>query len=210
MFFLLAHGSSHAKHAQQVTALAKEVSALLEEEVGAVFLSDESLPQGASVLPLFLGNGRHMSQDVPQLMKASDATMLRPLVEAADELANLIIRKLTQTSKRLHVVFVVYQFTGFEKIVAALYKHGKGCSLIAVSALHGQPNINSVLHNIQKQGVKKVLLQPVLLFDGHSLNACKMMAEEAAIEKKFEVEIMPVLVGIDGMVELIANRLKTR
>jgi len=204
MYVLLTHGSSNAKHVEQANKLAEKVAANLNEQVSVSFLSDTTLPQGASVLPLFLGEGKHMTHDVPALIQASKAMMLDSLPCIADEIASFLVKQLTQVTKRIHVVFVVYQFTGFEKIVAALYKQAKGCSLVGIAALHGQPNIDNVLQNFQQQGVKKVFLQPVLLFDGHSLDACKAMVEFDGIE----VEIQPTLANIDGMSDLIAKQFK--
>lgn len=204
MYVLLTHGSSNAKHAVQANELAVKVSTVLGEQVTVSFLSDKTLPKGAAALPLFLGEGKHQTQDVPALVQASGATMLPALADTADDIASLVVEQLTQITKRIHVVFVVYQFTGFEKIVAALYKHAKGCSLVAMAALHGQPNIASVLQNLQQQGVKKVVLQPILLFDGHSLDLCEMQTEQADME----VEIKPALVNIDGMSDWIAKQLK--
>jgi len=197
VYVLLTHGSSNAKHAVQANELAVKVSTVLGEQVTVSFLSDKTLPKGAAALPLFLGEGKHQTQDVPALVQASGATMLPALADTADDIASLVVEQLTQ-------VFVVYQFTGFEKIVAALYKHAKGCSLVAMAALHGQPNIASVLQNLQQQGVKKVVLQPILLFDGHSLDLCEMQTEQADME----VEIKPALVNIDGMSDWIAKQLK--
>ena len=204
MYVLLAHGSSHANHAAQVKALAEQVSVLLGEDVDTAFLSDARLPKGATVLPLFLGHGKHLSHDVPQLIESSEAIMLPALADTADDIAKLLLDQITKESKRIHVVFTVYQFTGFTNIVAALYKHAKGCSLAAISALHGAPDVQSVLQNINLQGSKKVILQPVLLFDGHSVDTCKTTAESVDMD----IEVMPPLVEIKGFAALIADRLK--
>ncbi len=204
MFTLLAHGSSHAKHAEQVNALASQVASILGEPVDVALLSDDALPKDAKVLPLFLGHGKHLKQDVPALMQSSQAADLPALADKADDIAKLIVSQLTQSSKRIHILFVVYQFTGFEKLVAALYKHAKACSMAAMAALHGAPNVRSVLENIQAQGVKKVIVQPVLLFDGHSLGMCKTLAKEVDIE----LDIKPALIETEGFADLIANILK--
>ena len=204
MYVLLTHGSSHAKHASQAKALAEKVSQSLDEQVQVSFLSDKTLPTGANVLPLFLGEGKHMKHDVPALIQAAKANMLTTPSDAAGSLADLVVSQLTQDSKRIHVVFVVYQFTGFEKIVAALYKRAKKCSLVAMAALHGKPNIENVLNNLEQQGIKKVLLQPLLFFEGHSLNACISMTKKTNIE----VEIKPALVNIDGMSDWITQQFK--
>ncbi|WP_038249758.1 CbiX/SirB N-terminal domain-containing protein [Ghiorsea bivora] len=204
MYTLLAHGSSHAKHAEQVNALARQVASILEKHVDVAFLSDKILPKDTDVLPLFLGHGKHLRQDVPALMQASKASELPALAEKADDITKLLVEQLTQTSKRIHVLFVVYQFTGFEKLVAALYKQAKGCSMAAMSALHGTPNVSSVLENIKAQGVKKVIVQPVLLFDGHSLDMCKSLAADIDMD----IEIKPALIETEGFAALVADILK--
>ncbi|HID35822.1 MAG TPA: hypothetical protein EYP39_00360 [Ghiorsea sp.] len=204
MFTLLAHGSSHAKHAAQANMLAEKVSQGLDEQVQVSFLSDNALPEGAKVLPLFLGEGKHMQQDVPALMRSSNASILATPADAADSLADLVVSELTQESKRIHVVFVVYQFTGFEKIVAALYKRAKKCSLVAMATLHGKPNVESVLKNLEQQGIKKVVLQPMLLFEGHSLDVCISMTEQT----NMDIEIKPALVNIDGMSDWVTQQFK--
>jgi len=204
MYVLLTHGSSNAKHAEQANKLAEKVSTILDGQVSVSFLSDKNLPERATVLPLFLGEGKHMKQDVPVLIQQSDVSVLPALADAADAIADLVVGELTQTSKRIHVVFVIYQFTGFEKVVAALYKRAKGCSTVAMAALHGHPTIMSVLQNLEQQGTKKVLLQPVLLFDGHSLDACRAMAQQTTME----VEIKSPLVNLAGMDVWIAQQFK--
>jgi len=204
MHVLLTHGSSHAKHATQAKILAEKVSQSLGEQVTVSFLSDKKLPQDAKVLPLFLGESKHVKHDVPELVQGSDAIMLATPADAADSLADLVVSGLTQESKRIHVVFVVYQFAGFEKLVAALYKRAKKCSLVAMATLHGAPNVERVLNNLAQQGIKKVVLQPMLFFDGHSLDACIAMTEKT----KMEIEIKPTLVNIDGMSDWIAQQFK--
>ncbi|MDQ7001506.1 MAG: CbiX/SirB N-terminal domain-containing protein, partial [Ghiorsea sp.] len=139
--------------------------------------------------------------DVPQLIQAAQATMLAPLFEHSDALAALVVSELTQDSKRIHLMFSGYQFTGFGRLVASLYQQSKGCTMAAMSALHGSPNISNVLQNIQVQGVKKIIIQPVLLFDGHSLDMCTTLAKQVDIE----LDIKPALVETTGFAALIAD-----
>jgi|GEM_PF-2867002 len=204
MYTLLAHGSSHAKHAEQVDALATQVATILDEQVHVAFLSDHTLPKDTKILPLFLGYGTHLEQDVPALLQTSEACALPGLADEADRVAKHIVSKLTQQSKRIHVLFVVYQFTGFEKLVAALYEHAKGCSMVAMSALHGAPSISSVLESIKAQGVQKVIVQPMLLFDGHSLDMCKTLAKKVDVA----LDIQPALIETEGFADLVAALLK--
>jgi len=204
VFVLLVHGSNNGLYQQQLNALADDVSTILGEKVAVATLSDNALPKGATVLPLFLGQGKHMQEDVAQLIQNAKATMLPPLYEHSDALAELVLGELTQDSKRIHLLFAVYQFTGFEKLVAALYQHAKGCSMSAMSALHGSPNIQNVLNNIAQQGIKGIVLQPMFLFEGHSLTECKKAVQGSSMH----VEINPALVKTTGFAALIANILK--
>jgi len=204
MFVLLTHGSSHANHALQVKQLAEKVSVLVGETVGVSFLSDKALPQNAKVLPLFLGEGSHMLEDVPKMIKAADARLLTTMADHADEIADMVVQQLTQNSKRIHVVFTLYQFKGFDKMLTALYKKSKACSLVAMATLHGSPTVNNVLRNLEQQGNKKLILQPFILFDGHSWDACKSAADEANIK----IEVMPALASLDGLSDWIAEQFK--
>jgi len=204
MFVLLVHGSNNGVYQQQLSMLADDVSAILAEKVAVATLASNNLPEGADVLPLFLGQGKHIQEDVPRLIADAKATMLPPLYEHSDALAQLVLSELTQKSKRIHLLFSVYQFTGFGRVVASLYKHGKGCTMAAMSALHGSPNIQSVLNNIAQQGIKKVVLQPMFLFEGYSLAECKKAVQGSSVN----VEIQPALVETTGFAALIANILK--
>ena len=99
MKFLLAHGSSDSIHGEQVRALAENVSSLLNEEVGTAFLSDKKLPQDAQILPLFLGAGKHMSEDIPKLAAVSKCSLLAPLAEQSESIAALAYRSEEHTSE---------------------------------------------------------------------------------------------------------------
>ncbi|MDX8381456.1 MAG: hypothetical protein R8M14_05030 [Ghiorsea sp.] len=204
MFVLLTHGSSHANHALQVKELAEKVSVLVGETVGVSFLSDKALPPNAKVLPLFLGEGSHMLEDVPRMIKAADATLLATMADHADEIADMVVQQLTQDSKRIHVVFTMYQFKGFNKMLTAAYKKSKGCSLVAMATLHGCPTVKSVLRSLEQQGNKKLILQPFILFDGHSLDMCQAAADESTVD----VQVNSALANLDGMSVWIAEQFK--
>jgi sirohydrochlorin ferrochelatase len=79
---LLAHGSPDSRHGEQVRQMADKVADLLGEQVGVSFLNEKSLPQGARVMPLFLGDGQHVLVDTPEFIGASGCEMLRkwPLI----------------------------------------------------------------------------------------------------------------------------------
>ena len=95
MNILLAHGSPDSRHGEQVRALAGKASEILGEQVGTSFLSEKSLPEGARVLPLFLGGGKHVLVDAPQLIHASGCEMLPPLENQAARIAEMAMDLVT-------------------------------------------------------------------------------------------------------------------
>ncbi|MDQ6983026.1 MAG: hypothetical protein Q9M08_08515 [Mariprofundus sp.] len=201
-FILLAHGSSDARHASEVRELAENVSGLLGEEVGCAFLSDDSLTEGARVLPLFLGHGRHGSVDAPALAEKSGVILLPSLAAHADAVAELAYDRVTAETRRVKVLFGLYRFSGFEALYAALHEHNKHCTLVAHGALHGEPSVASVLDLWREDGVSPVKLQPMLLFNGKSLD------EMTAQAKGEDIEILPVLSQSPGFPELISSLLE--
>ena len=202
MNVLLAHGSSYAAYAGQLERLAGQVSALLGELVGTAYLSDECLPEDAVVLPLLLGEGTHMRQDVPRLIERSNARLLPSLAGCADALAALVVEQMQQQSKRVQALFVVYRFTGFEKIVAALYAQAKSFSCHGMATLHGCPRVADVLPVLQGTGktLRPVVIQPMLLFAGHSLDECLKDVDGS------DLRIMPPLAELDGFAALLADQ----
>jgi len=196
---LLAHGSSDPSHKGQVKKLANNVSAMLGEEVGVAFLSDACLPEGLRVLPLFLGEGKHVGEDIPKLIATSDCTLLPPLTSHADAIADMAISQMTKETRRINALFVLYQFSGFEKLAAALYAKIKTCSKHALASLHSEPSVGTVLQHWHQQDVHPVSLQPMLLFEGKSMDRLRAMT------KPFDVGIEPVLSEHDGFVALIAD-----
>jgi len=202
MFVLLAHGSSDARHAAQVQSLAARVSERLGEEVGCAFLSDERLPEGAYVLPLFLGCGRHGTRDAPALAEKSGAHLLPSLAAHAEAIADLAYDRVTNDTRRVNALFGLYRFIGFEQLYASLHERNRRCTLVAHGALRTEPSIASVLRLWRADGVTPVRLQPMLLFEG------KSMEDMAAMAGSDDVEILPVLSQDEDFVELIASLLK--
>lgn len=125
---LLAHGSSGSAHREQVHLFAEKVSKLLGEKVGVAFLFDHKLPERARVLPLFLGEGKHVVEDIPQLAAQSNCTLLPSLASQSDIIADMALDLLTRETRRINAMFVLYGFAGFEKLAAALYGKMKICS----------------------------------------------------------------------------------
>jgi len=213
-FALLAHGSSDARHIRGAQALAASVSRLLGEEVGCAFLSDEQsderLPEGARVLPLFLGLGRHARVDAPALAAKSGAHLLPPLAERAEAVAELAWARVTADAgggsgarrRKVNAMFGLHRFAGFEALYAALHARNARARLTAQTALHAEPSIASVLALWRAEGVAPIRFQPMALFPGRSLDA---MARAAAGE---DVEMLPPLAESEGFVELIAGLLR--
>jgi len=207
MNVLLTHGSSDARHTEQVKNLANAVTELLGEAVQAAFLSDDELPKGSRVLPLFLGEGQHGSVDAPALAEKSGAVLLPSLAAHADKIADLAYDRATAEGRRVSILFGLYRFTSFAALYAALHERNKRCTLVAHAALHGEPDIASVLNLWREDGVSPIKLQPMLLFDGKSMDE---MAAQAVVGNGGgeDVEILPVLSQGDDFTALIASLLK--
>jgi len=200
---LLAHGSSDARHAEQVRALAANVSEKVGEAVGCAFLSDHRVPEGAHVLPLFLGEGGHGLVDAPQLAENSGAVLLPSLAHHADAIAKLACDCIAQSKAREHLLFGIYTFAAFEALNRALLAHGGRFGQMTVAALHDEPNVASVIRQWRAQGSGRIILQPLLLFDGRSMD------EMAGQAKGDDIEILPPLAHSDRFAELIATLLRT-
>jgi len=196
---LLAHGSSDARHAAQVRTLAADVSSILGEAVDAAFLSDARLPKGARVLPLFMGAGRHVVEDVPKLTAASRCVLLPPLGQHADGIADLVTERLACAGGRNNVIFILYHFTGFERLSAALNSKTDIFSRYALASLHCDPSLTSVLQLWRNEDVTDVTVQPMLLFDGKSMDRVRRITDA------FDVTMGPVLSELEGFDALVAD-----
>jgi len=205
MKILLAHGSTASSHGEQLKILADNVSALLGEEVGTAFLDDDALPTGSVVLPLFLGEGKHLHVDVPKLAAASDCTLLPPLAHHAEAIASLVVAALTEQTRRINAMFIVYRYGGFEQLLAALYAQAKSCAKHAMASLHSEPGVQAVLQHWQQEGVKALSLQPMLLFEGHSLSRLQVQVNDSGMQ----INIAPVLSELQGFPQLIADIFST-
>jgi len=185
-----------------VEKLAGIVSVLLNEEIGTAFLGDDSLPKGATVLPLFLGEGKHVREDIPKLVATSGGALLSPLAACADQIAALVLEEMTRETRRINAIFALYRFGGFEKLTAALYAQTKICSKHALASLHSEPSVKSALEHWQQEEVKPISLQPMLLFEGKSMDRLRSMTEA------FDINIAPVLSGYDGFAAVVASRFR--
>lgn len=170
MNILLAHGSPDPRHREQAEGLAARVAAVLGDAVQAAFLDDAGIPHGTRVLPLFLGQGRHARADAEAFAGRFDATLLPPLGEATGRLADLGVSMAESlATRREPVVFAYYRFRHFERLVAGVYARRKRLPKMSMAALHGAPDCADMLHFWAAQGVKRMTLQPMLLFAGRSL-----------------------------------------
>jgi len=204
---LLAHGSSNSIHGQQVNALATTVSELLGEQAGTAFLSDDTLPEGAHVLPLFMGAGKHVTEDIPKLIAASNCTLLPSLDSHAEEFAAMAYNHATAESKRINLLFALYRFAGFQSLAAAIHNQNKRCSKVAMASMHSEPSIESVLKLWQSDGIKQVTVQPMLLFEGHTLARVQAMIDSSPITN---VSLAPVLSQHEGFAALITDCLRQK
>jgi sirohydrochlorin ferrochelatase len=202
MNILLAHGSPDTRHGEQVRDLAARTGEILGEQIGTSFLSDKSLPSGSRVLPLFLGAGRHVRVDAPQLIHDSGCQMLPPMENHSARIAEMAYDLVTRETKRVNALFVIYSFSGFEKLATELYKQSKRCSKVALAALHNEPSTKAVLEFWQHEGMKELTLQPMLMFEGRTLDMVRSSAESA---DQIQITFGPVLAEHEAMPVLIAD-----
>ena len=201
---LLAHGSPHSAHAEQVNRLAEQVSNLLGHVVNVTFLDHAEIPNGARVLPLFLGEGKHVREDIPALMAQSDAIWLPSLSAHADALADMTMHHLASSFPDAAPIFVFYRPRHIAALSQALSQKmtARGDTKHAVTALYGaDPTLSTLLQDWQQQAIRPAVLQPMLLFAGHSLDA---LQQENA-QHGAALPISSVLCDCEGFAPLIAQ-----
>jgi sirohydrochlorin ferrochelatase len=181
------------------------VAAELGDAVRAAFLDDADIPHGARVLPLFLGEGRHAVEDAARFAARFDASLLPPLASASAQLADLGVSMAESLSApRQPVMFAYYCFRNFERLVAGVYGQRKRLPKMSMAALHGTPDCTDVLRFWMGQGVKRMAVQPMLLFAGRSLQAIA----DAAVVAELPVTLGQPLAGHAGMPALVADCLR--
>jgi sirohydrochlorin ferrochelatase len=201
---LLSHGSPNDVHRHAVEALCARVAQDLNEEVCAAFLGD-ALPVGANVLPLFLTRGRHLETDVPAMAEAVDVNLITGPAGYPADMAQMALELAVELrQKQRAVMFALYRLAVAESLMAELYERSKKFSLPAIAALHGQCNVASVLRLWQAEEIKEVLIQPVLLFPGHSMDALR----ETAGKSGLDVSIGPVLSEHPRFAEWLAGKFR--
>jgi len=204
MNVLLSHGSPDDAHRLAVEALAAGVSIQLGEPVTAAFL-DDALPDRARVLPLFLTQGRHLRNDVPAMIQAADACLLAGPADFPAEMAEMALESVVELrNKQRAVMFALYRLGGAQALMAELYDRSKKFSLPAIAGLYGQCDAASVLRLWKSEGHKDALVQPVLLFPGHSLDALRQAAQDSGLN----IAIGPVLSEHPRFTAWLAERFK--
>lgn len=204
MNILLPHGSPDEAHRQAVELLAGKVASELDEAVGTAFLGDK-LPAGAKVLPLFLTRGRHLAEDVPAQAAAAGADLLSGPADFPAEVADMAL-ELVQAAraKQRTVMFALYRLSGAEALMTELYDRSKKFPLPAIAGLHGQCDVVSVLDLWHEEGLKEALVQPVLLFPGHSME----LLHGAAASSGLECSVGPTLSEHEGFAGWLADRFR--
>jgi len=205
MNLLLAHGSPDARHREQAAGLAARTSAVLGDEVRAAFLDDADVPHGARVLPLFLGAGRHAGADAERFAAQFSGVLLPPLAEAAGELADMAVSMAAAlVGPREPAIFAFYRFQHFERLLAGVYALRQRLSKMSMASLHGAPGCADMVRFWEDQGVKRLAVQPMLLFAGHSLDAVTAGTGSTALQR---VVGAPLAAHAD-MPRLVAERLR--
>ncbi|MDX8389982.1 MAG: hypothetical protein R8M38_05770 [Mariprofundaceae bacterium] len=178
---LLAHGSSNSLHKESARTLASKVSHILDAEVQVAFLGDAKLPIAARVLPLFLGGGKHTCVDIPDLMTKYGGKLLPAL--ASNTITDMAYDLVISRRKQADVLFVTYQISGFEALIASLNQKWKYDADMHIAALHGEPSVEATLHHWQAKGASStIIIQPLLLFAGHSFDRLRRVIKSMKMQ----------------------------
>lgn len=202
MNLILAHGSPDPAHHAQVHDLAARTADVLGEAVQAAFLGDESVPQGARVLPVFVGGGAHVSEDCQVMADQSGATLLPPLGLQAARLAEIGVELGKDVFKARHpMLFGFYRFRNIEPLAAEVYARRKAFPKLSMGSLHGEPSCEALRRFWESEGVKHLAVQPMLLFAGRSL----AQMQQATASDVLEVSFGQPLATHAAMPELLAD-----
>ena len=172
MNILLAHGSSDSRHATQAQQLADRASTELGEAVELRFLDSETMPEGAKVLPLLLGEGWHAKVDLKRLSEASNCTMLPSLSSRAVPVACMAADLAKETLPGdANAMFAVYHLEGFELITSALKGLTARFNHLSVVEMHGSSSVTEQLLQWQDEG--EIVVQPMALFEGRTMESVR-------------------------------------
>jgi sirohydrochlorin ferrochelatase len=178
---LLAHGSSDSRHADDAERLAKKASEELGEAIELRFLNSESMPDGSRVLPMLLGEGWHAKVDLKRLAEASSCTMLPSLSARAVPIAcmagDLAKQALAGDGS---AIFAVYHLEGFETITRSLAGLAARFERLTVVEMHKSPNVAEALAGWLAEGVENMVVQPMALFEGKTMESVRRTVEQSA------------------------------
>jgi len=175
---LLAHGSSDSRHAVQAEKLAEQASRELGEAIELRFLDSETMPEGAKVLPLLLGEGWHAKVDIKRLAEASNCLMLPSLSSHAVAIACMASDHAKETvSGDSNAIFAVYHLEGFEAITKALHGLSARFHDLSVVEMHKSPNVADQLEQWKER--ENIIVQPMALFEGKTMESVRQMVEES-------------------------------
>jgi len=124
-----------------------------------------------------------MAQDVPAMAEVAGAEVLEGPADFPADMARMAL-ELAQSvrEKQRAVMFALYRLSEAEALMTELYDCSKTFPLPAIAGLHGQCNAASVLGLWHDEGLKEALVQPVLLFPGHSLDALQGAADAHGLD----------------------------
>lgn len=181
MNILLAHGSTDSRHATQAQQLADRAAAELGEAIELKFLDSETMPEGSTVLPLLLGVGWHAKKDVVRLAEASHCTMLPSLSAHAVPIACMASDLAKQTLEGdCNVIFALYHLEGFESMDSSLEKLSARFERLSVVEMHKSPNIAETLEQWQNEAVNNIVVQPMALFEGKTMESVRKSVEQSS------------------------------
>jgi sirohydrochlorin ferrochelatase len=205
MNILLAHGSSDSRHAAQAQLLAEKAAEELGAAIELRFLSSEKMPEGARVLPLLLGEGWHARNDIFRLAAASDCTMLPSLSDRATSIAGMAGDLATDALPgKGNAIFALYHFRGFEAVSGELKDLGSHFSRMALAAIYSSPNVGEVLAEWNDEEAKNILVQPLALFEGRTMEKLRRIVAESDADALTG----PVLSSHTGFPAFIADRFR--
>lgn len=190
--------------------LASGLAHELDTDIRIHFLDENNLPTGGSVLPLFLGEGKHVTQDVRMMARRAGWRLLPALNHLADEIAVILTTRAKALNHRARAVMLApYRFTGMEGFIAALYKHSRRLRLPSIAAVHGSPNVDDVLKLLRKEGSYPVALQPALIFPGKSYGRIIDISERSR-KKGMEIFVGEPLATDEQFIALLAQQFRRK
>lgn len=202
MNILLAHGSSDSRHAEEVLTLANSAAEKLGEAIEVRYLDIKAVPEGSRVLPLLLGEGWHALNDISRLSKASACIMLPSLSNRAASIAGMAgDLAVNSLSGEANVIFAIYHFRGFEAVSTELKRIESRFSRASLAAMYSLPNIEEALSQWHDEDVRNVLVQPLALFEGRTMEKVRRIVGAS----DSDAQVGPTLAAHKDFAAFIAN-----